>query len=84
MPAARYISIFTAITGLVLAAASCGGPADRIRETSTQEPSPTPTASERVMSGAFRISGAAANGVDPYSGVLKLYPRAMSTSFDGR
>lgn len=65
--------------GVCLAAAflvsSCGGPAERIRETSSQSPSPTPAPSERVISGAFKVTGADENGVAPYSGVLNVVPK---------
>ena len=46
---------------LLLAAfftAACGGPSERIRETSVKQPTPAQTPSERLISGVFNVEGA--------------------------
>lgn len=64
-----------ALAGLVCFAASCGGPAERIRETSVTTPTPTATPAERSISGVFKVEGAGDNGDDPYTGVLNVAPK---------
>ena len=60
---------------LLLAAfftAACGGPSERIRETSVKQPTPAQTPSERLISGVFNVEGAGDNDADPYTGVLTI------------
>ena len=52
----------------------CGGPAERIRETSQQTPIPSPTPGERELSGVYTVTGAGTHGADPYTGVLNITP----------
>lgn len=53
-------------------AASCGGPAERIRETSVKQSTPASTPSERLISGVFNVEGSGDNDSDPYTGVLTI------------
>lgn len=63
------------LAGLMWAAASCGGPAERIREKSVTTPTTPPTPAERSISGVFKVEGSADNGADPYTGVLNVAPK---------
>lgn len=67
--------LFVAVTGLIIVTASCGGPAERIREKSSVEPSPSPTPGEREISGVFNVEGSAENGNNPYTGILTIQPQ---------
>lgn len=65
------ISHFAVLTLLL----ACGGPAERMKDVEagrTLAPSPTPT--EREISGVFNVSGTAANDTEPYNGVLTVAP----------
>ncbi len=66
----RPVMLLIAFTGLVIVTASCGGPAERIRERATVEPSPVQ--GEREISGVYNIEGSSENGNDPYTGVLAI------------
>jgi hypothetical protein len=51
---------------------SCGGPAERIRETSQKTPTASPSPVEREMSGTYELTGAG-NTLEPgYEGVLTI------------
>ncbi|MGE3465446.1 MAG: hypothetical protein AB7J13_00820 [Pyrinomonadaceae bacterium] len=65
----------TILAGLLLTIVSCGGPAERIRETSARPATPAPTPSERLISGSFNINGAGENEREPYSGLLTIAPK---------
>lgn len=56
----------------VFLSVSCGGPGERMRETSIKQPTPAPTPSERMISGVFNVTGAGDNDADPYTGVLTI------------
>ena len=60
---------------------SCGGPAERIKETAAITPTPSPTPGERDISGNFLITGAAANDIDPYTGSLSVVPKGDNYEF---
>lgn len=60
------------LTAVGLLLISCGGPAERIRETSQKPPSATPSPAEREMSGVYEVVGAG-NTLEPsYEGVLTI------------
>ncbi len=61
--------------------ASCGGPGERIKDTESSRPSPTPTPSEREISGTFKVSGSFTNDSDPYDGILTIAPQGDIYSF---
>lgn len=69
------------LTASVIFSVSCGGPAERIKEASAKSPSPVPTVSERLISGAFDVEGAGANESEPYSGLLTIAPQGDLYSF---
>jgi hypothetical protein len=54
---------------------TCGGPADRIKETAAKSPTPQQTPTEREISGAFNVSGAGENGNEAYTGLLNIVPQ---------
>ena len=64
---AALIAVGSGITG-------CGGPAERIKETSQSTQAPSPTPGERELSGVYAVSGAGTNGAEPYTGVLNITP----------
>ncbi|MEO7659371.1 MAG: hypothetical protein ABIV48_07130, partial [Pyrinomonadaceae bacterium] len=66
------MTIFLTIIGLIILIASCGGPAERMRNRAAVEPSPSPTPGEREISGVFNVEGAAVNDKEPYTGVLNI------------
>lgn len=77
----RFAStILAAILGFVLLS-SCGGPAERIKETSNILQTPSPTPGERPISGSFRISGASSGGLDEYTGSLNVAPKGDNYEF---
>jgi len=57
---------------------SCGVGGPEIKRL-PQNPTPTPT--EREISGVFNVSGSAANDQDPYTGVLNVTPQGDVYSF---
>src|SRR6185369_7513437 len=72
-----------AAVGLMLIAAlvfeaACGVGGAEIKQL-PQKPTPTPT--EREISGVFNVSGAAANEQDQYGGVLTVTPQGDVYSF---
>ncbi|HQZ96833.1 MAG TPA: hypothetical protein PLP21_10990 [Pyrinomonadaceae bacterium] len=77
----RPVVLLIAITGLVFVTASCGGPAERIREKSVVQASPSPTPGEREISGVFNVEGSAENGNNPYTGVLTIQPQGDAYGF---
>ncbi len=60
--------------GISLGITGCGGPAERIRETSEIPAPPSPTPGERELSGVYSVSGAGTHGTNPYAGVLNITP----------
>ncbi|MFT3745295.1 MAG: hypothetical protein QM785_13505 [Pyrinomonadaceae bacterium] len=76
----RPVMLFIAFTGLAVLTASCG-PAERLRERAAVEPSPSPTAAEREISGVFNVEGSAENGNNPYTGVLTIQPQGDAYGF---
>ena len=66
---------FLTITGFLLFSVSCGGPSQRIKETSVKTPTPPATPSEREISGAYNVSGTGDNESDPYTGLLTIAPK---------
>ena len=73
--------LLTAFTGFILFTASCGGPAERIREKAAVQVSPSPTPGEREISGVFNVEGSAENGNNPYTGVLTIQPQGDPYGF---
>lgn len=65
----------------LLGATGCGGPAERIKDTSSRTPTPAPTITERLLSGAFNIEGAGPNDSEPYNGLLTIAPQGDVYSF---
>ncbi|HVF48080.1 MAG TPA: hypothetical protein VNA17_10975 [Pyrinomonadaceae bacterium] len=74
-PSFQLPLIVAALAGLICAVTSCGGPAERIRETSSATPTALPTPAERSISGVFKVEGSGDNGADPYTGVLSVAPK---------
>lgn len=75
----RYVTVPGKLVLLLLVVvcllASCGGPAERIREREKAIDSPTPTPGEREISGLFQVTGTASGGLDPYTGTLTIEPQ---------
>lgn len=77
----RQIFIICLLLFAVCLLISCGGPAERIKETAAITPTPSPTPGERDISGNFLITGAAANDADPYTGSLTVAPKGDNYEF---
>ena len=82
---AYYRGVTLRIKFLLLAVlcllAACGGPAERIKEREKSLASPTPTPSEREISGLFQVSGTASGGLEPYTGTLNVEPQGDLYAF---
>ncbi|MBK7393348.1 MAG: hypothetical protein IPI64_08620 [Chloracidobacterium sp.] len=77
----RQIFIFCLLLSAACLLISCGGPAERIKETAAITPTPSPTPAERDISGNFLITGSAANEMDPYTGSLSVVPKGDNYEF---
>jgi len=77
----RQIFIICLLLSAFCLLISCGGPAERIKETAAITPTPSPTPGERDISGNFIISGAATNDMDPYTGSLAVIPKGDNYEF---
>lgn len=57
---------------MVAIASGCGGSPENKPANQQANKTPSPTPGEREISGVFTITGAGANGIDEYSGVLNI------------
>ncbi|MGB2752685.1 MAG: hypothetical protein WBC19_11570 [Pyrinomonadaceae bacterium] len=77
----RQVFIIWLLLSAVCVLISCGGPAERIKETAAITPTPSPTPGERDISGNFLINGAGSHDMDPYTGSLSVIPKGDNYEF---